>query len=405
MTTPQTRGPVAALVPGRERNRDLRAALFPSLGCQGGVRGEWKREILHPLSLYPSLVPGREQKSKLPASRVPGRERNRKLPFALAATSLLLFAAVSCGRKPNPDVISASGTIEARDVQVAAKVGGQVREVPVEEGARVRSGDVLAVLDHDALDIQLRQAEAGVALADAQLALLRQGARREDIAQARAQVDQAEASLRVAEDDARRMRALAAQGSVTVKQRDDAEARLTAAQAQAAAAREGLKKSESFTRPEELTAAQARRDQAAAAADLIRKSIADSTVTSPVGGFVTVKAVEPGDSVAPGSTVATVTELDRVHVMIYVSEVELGRVRLGERAEVRVDSFPGRVFPGRVTFISPEAEFTPKNVQTKEDRVKLVFGVKVELDNPEGLLKPGLPADAVLRPAGAPAAK
>ena len=101
----------------------------------------------------------------------------------------------------------------------------------------------------------------------------------------------------------------------------------------------------------------------------------------------------------PGSTILTLADLDSVYVMIYVTEKELGRVRLGDTAEIRIDAFPDRPFEGRITYISPEAEFTPKNVQTKEDRVKLVFGVKVEIANKDGLLKPGLPADAVLRPA------
>ena len=99
----------------------------------------------------------------------------------------------------------------------------------------------------------------------------------------------------------------------------------------------------------------------------------------------------------PGATIVTLTELDSVYVMIYVTEKEMGRVRLGDGVEVRIDAFPNKVFPGKVTYISPEAEFTPKNVQTKEDRVKLVFGVKVEIENQDGFLKPGLPADALIR--------
>jgi HlyD family secretion protein len=111
---------------------------------------------------------------------------------------------------------------------------------------------------------------------------------------------------------------------------------------------------------------------------------------------VTRRPVEAGELVSPGTTVLTISELDRVHVMLFVTEKELGRVRLGGEADVTIDAAPGRVFKGRVTFISPEAEFTPKNIQTKEDRVKLVFGVKVEIPNPDGELKPGLPADAVI---------
>jgi HlyD family secretion protein len=313
------------------------------------------------------------------------------------AAGLTLLALVSCAGNNARGVISASGTIEAVDVNVASKVSGQLQSLLVDEGTKVKPGDTLAVVDHASLDIQLRQAEAGVDLARAQLVLLRNGARREDIQQAEEALKQAQASLKVAADDARRMGELARTGSVTPKQKEDADARLTVAQAQESAAREALAKIRRLARPEEIQAAEARLAQAVAAADLLRKTIADCTITAPAGGVVTHKAVEAGELVAPGSTVVTLSELDSVYVMIYVTEKEMGRVRLGDSAEVKIDAFPNRVFSGKVTYISPEAEFTPKNVQTKEDRVKLVFGVKVEIENKDGLLKPGLPADAAIR--------
>ena len=309
----------------------------------------------------------------------------------------LLLGALACARNGAKDVISASGTIETIEVNVASKVAGQLEERAVDEGARVRAGDKLAVIDHASLDIQLRQAEAGVDLARAQLVLLRNGARTEDIQQAEAALKQAQASLTVAADDARRMRELVKTGSVTPKQKEDADARLTVAEAQRNAAAEALKKTRTLARPEEIQAAEARLAQAQAAADLLKKTIADCTITAPVGGIVTHKALEAGELVTPGATIVTLSELDSVYVMIYVTEKELGRVRLGDAAEVKIDAFPDKALSGRVTYISPEAEFTPKNIQTKEDRVKLVFGVKVEIENREGLLKPGLPADAVIR--------
>jgi HlyD family secretion protein len=315
------------------------------------------------------------------------------------AFSLFLAAlsALACSNGRDMGVIAASGTIEAIEVNVASKVGGQIERLAVGEGARVAPGDLIAEIDHAALDIQLRQAEAGVDLARAQLLLLRNGARREDIQQAEAGLKQTEANLRVASDDARRMRELLRTGSVTRKQADDAEARLTVAEAQHSAAAESLTKLRRFARPEEIQAAEARLAQAEAARDLLAKTIADCAIAAPAGGIVTHKAVEAGELVTAGATLVTLTELDSVHVMLYLTELEVGRVRLGDAADVEIDAFPGRPFPGRVTYISPEAEFTPKNVQTKEDRVKLVFGIKVEIENREGLLKPGLPADAVLR--------
>lgn len=317
----------------------------------------------------------------------------------ITALVLAALAGLACSSKAAKDVISASGTIEAIEVNVASKVSGQILTLAVEEGARVKPGDVLANVDHATADIQLRQAEAGVDLAQAQLFLLRNGARKEDIQQAEAVLKQAEAGLLVASDDARRMRELVRTGSVTTKQRDDAEARLTVAEAQRSAAAEALSKVRRLARPEEIQAAEARLAQARAAADLLTKTISDCTITAPAGGIVTHKAVEAGELVTPGATVVTLTELDSVYVMIYVTETEMGRVRLGDAVEVRIDAFRDRVFAGKITYISPEAEFTPKNVQTKEDRVKLVFGVKVEIENKDGLLKPGLPADALFRAA------
>jgi len=310
---------------------------------------------------------------------------------------LVALSGLACAARSEKNAITASGTIEAIEVNVASKVAGQVLVLAVEEGARVRPGDILAEVDHATADIQLRQAEAGVALARAQLALLLSGARKEDIQQAEAALKQAEANLRLAADDARRMRELSRTASVTVKQRDDAEARLIIAEAQRVAAAEALSKVQRLARPEEIQAAEARLAQAEAARDLLAKSIADCTIVAPAGGIVTHRAVEAGELVIPGATVVTLAELDSVYVMIYLMEREIGRVRLGDAADVEIDAFPGRPFPGKVTYISPEAEFTPKNVQTKEDRVKLVFGVKVEIENREGLLKPGLPADAAIR--------
>jgi HlyD family secretion protein len=314
-----------------------------------------------------------------------------------AAVALIALAGLACTSRSDKNVITASGTIEAIEVNVASKVAGQILALAVEEGSRVKPGDVLATIDHATADIQLRQAEAGVALARAQLVLLQNGARKEDIEQADAALRQAEANLKVAVDDAKRMRELLKSGSVTTKPRDDAEARLTVAEAQRKGAEEALNKVRRLARPEEIDAAEARLAQAQAAADLLAKSIADCTIVAPAGGIITHKAVEAGELVTPGATVVTLSELDSVYVMIYLAEKEIGRVRLGDQADVAIDAFPGRAFPGRITYISPEAEFTPKNVQTKEDRVKLVFGVKVEIENPEGLLKPGLPADATIR--------
>lgn len=312
------------------------------------------------------------------------------------STILIAFIALSCANKKNRGTITASGTIEAVEVNIAAKTSGQVEKLWVDEGSRVMTGDTLAAIDSSSLKIQLNQAEAGVKLAEAQLELLLKGARIEDIRQAEETVTQAEANLRTAEEDWKRIQNLFDKQSATAKQRDDAESRHTIAQAQQEAARQNLQKLRNLARPEEVKAAQARLEQAIASRDLLKKTIADATVISPASGIVTHKAIEQGEFVGLGITILTVAELDEVHLEIFVAEAELGRLRLGQTAEVRIDSYPDRAFGGQIIFISPEAEFTPKNIQTKEERVKLVYRVKIKIPNPENILKSGMPADATI---------
>ena len=313
---------------------------------------------------------------------------------ALHVFAAALLAMSGCSQDDGR--IAASGVVEATEVRVPARTAGQVTEVRVEEGDTVVAGQPLVGIDHSTLDLQLLQAAAGLAQAGAQLALLERGARTEDIRQGEEALRQARENLRVAQGDAERMRALFATGSVTQKQGDDADARLVVAQAQAASAAQALKKLQNLARPEELDAARALVAYAEAAVRLVRKSIDDATVRAPIAGVVTHRLVEPGEWAAPGSTLLTVADLSRVRLTIYVPEPDLVRVRLGQEAIIRVDGSPDS-YSGRVVTISSMAEFTPKNIQTRDERVKQVFAVKIEVPNPQASLKPGMPADAVLR--------
>jgi len=262
-------------------------------------------------------------------------------------TAVLLGLSVSCltlSCGEGDGSIRASGTIEVTQVTVSARVGGDVVALTTKEGARVQKGDVLARIDDTTLVLRRNQA--------------------------RDQLVQAEHNARIAAEDNRRMQSLFASGSVTQKQRDDARAGADVAQAQA--------------------------DSARTAVALAEEQLGYAVVTSPLDGFVTHKLVEAGELVFPGSALFSVSDLSRAHLTVYLTERELGRVFIGQKAAVSIDAFEKRTFPGEVVYISPEAEFTPKNVQTKEDRVKLVFAVKIDIPNPDELLKPGLPADAVL---------
>lgn len=176
-----------------------------------------------------------------------------------------------------------------------------------------------------------------------------------------------------------------------------AEARYRAAEAAVEAARATLEKLQAGPTPEEIALAEAQLHQAEAALALIDAQLAQLTLVSPITGTVATRSVHVGETVAPGATLLTLTNLDEVRLVLYIPENQIGRVRVGQRVDVTVDSFPGRVFTGYVASIGSEAEFTPRSVQTREERVNLVFAVKVVIPNPDHALKPGMPADAVVR--------
>ncbi|MCX6142623.1 MAG: efflux RND transporter periplasmic adaptor subunit [Ignavibacteriales bacterium] len=311
---------------------------------------------------------------------------------------LLIVAAIVIGCGSNhKGVIEASGTLEATEVKVSAKVPGQIESIRVQEGSQVQAGDTLIVLDRSTLELQFRQAQAGFEVADAQYRLLINGARSEDIRLGEESLRQAEASFKNASDDYARMKELLSSNTITRKQFDDAESRYTIAKAQLSSAEQGVAKLRKFARPEDLTAARARASQAQATSDLLKKQLTDAVVVAPVAGTVTHIPVEQGELMSMGSVAAAISRLDKMNLMIYVNETELGKAKLGGMADVYIDTYPDKPFPAKVVYISPIAEFTPKNVQTKEDRTKLVFGVKLEIENKEGVLKSGMPADAYVR--------
>lgn len=303
-------------------------------------------------------------------------------------TLLLIVAVAAAGCSDGDEnFVEASGTLEGTDVNIGTEVAGRVKTLRVNEGSVVTYGDTLLTIDDTEYQIQLRQAMANLESYDAAYRLALAGSREEDVIQA-------EAAFRNAEGDYKRMKDLLASQTITQKQYDDVYARFVAAQQTYEKLKRGL-------RPEEIASARTRRDYAAAQADLLRKKVRDCTVLAPTAGTVTLRAIEPGELVTLGTNVLRITRLDPVNLMIYVSEAELGKIRLGQEARVSIDAFgEGRTFDGIVVYISPTAEFTPKNVQTKEERTKLVFGVKIEVKNPDGALKPGLPADARVSTAG-----
>jgi HlyD family secretion protein len=257
----------------------------------------------------------------------------------IAIAAVVLYQQVRTNR--NDGALVLSGTIEVTEVDIGFKTPGRIARLLAEEGHRVKKGDRLAVLDSAEL--------------------------RSIVEQNRANVRSAEAEFEKARKDYDRYRTLAQDGAITSQQLD--------------ASRKAHDASLSLL------------DQARAALRTAEVRLNDLTVDAPVSGVVLSRNAEPGETVAAGVTVYTLGDLANPWVKVYVNETKLGLVRLGQKAQVSVDTFPGKVYEGEVTYIASEAEFTPKNVQTQEERVKLVFGMKVGVQNINDELKPGMPAD------------
>jgi HlyD family secretion protein len=304
----------------------------------------------------------------------------KSLVYVLA----FLLSILSACFDGSSDAIEASGTIEGTDVRVGSEVSGKIKVVRIDEGASVRKGDTLVIVDDTDYQLQLQQAHANAEAFDAQYRLALEGNRKEDILQA-------EAAFKIAEADYIRLKDLLTTQTVTQKQYDDAYNRFIAAQQTYEKLTKGLRR-------EEVIVARAMRDQATAQVDQLRKKIRDCNILAPSEGTVTLKSVEEGELLAVGNNVARITQLDPVKLTIYVAEPDLARIRIGQAAEIRIDGTE-QSFEGSVVYISSVAEFTPKNVQTQDERTNLVFAVKILIPNSAHLLKPGMPADARLLPA------
>ncbi|MCB9209536.1 MAG: efflux RND transporter periplasmic adaptor subunit [Ignavibacteriales bacterium] len=304
---------------------------------------------------------------------------------------------ISCNNGNDGNAIEATGTIEATYVSLSSKVAGEITKIYFDEGAKVNAGDTILKIDDENLQLQLMQAKAMRESAEAQLSLLQVGSRKEDVAQAEALFTQAEVSFTQAEKDKERMQNLFDANSITKKQFEDVEAKYQIVKSQYEAAKENLRKITNIARPEDMKKAQAGLNQTLANEKILLKNINDCKVTSPINGFVVEQFYEKGETVAPMSSLCKVADLNKVNLDLYVNEIELPNVQLNQKVTVTVDAFDDKTFDGKVIYISPESEFTPKNIQTPDERTKLVYKVKVEIENPELLLKSGMPADAEIR--------
>jgi HlyD family secretion protein len=232
---------------------------------------------------------------------------------------------------------------------------------------------------------------------EAQMKLMLSGARKEDVNQAEQNLNQAKVNFETAERDKIRFKNLYDSRSITQKQYEDAIARYDLMNAQYISAQENYNKVKKIFQQEEIDQAKANLNKATAGVELLKKNIRDSYVISPIKGFIVKTFVERGESVSPMSSLFKVSDLDEVELVVYVSEEELGYVKLGQKADVTIDTYKDKSYEGKVTYISSEAEFTPKNIQTKDERTKLVFAVKITIPNKDYDLKSGMPADAVIK--------
>ncbi|HSG81639.1 MAG TPA: HlyD family efflux transporter periplasmic adaptor subunit [Gemmatimonadota bacterium] len=315
--------------------------------------------------------------------------------LAVVAIAAVLWFAVF--RDGNDGVIMASGTVEATEADLGFQIAGRVDRIAVREGDRVTPGQELAWLDRTELFARRQAAEAQADAARAMLAELESGFRTEEIAQGRARLRAAEQRVNDTRRDMERARRLFEGGAVSQQRLDDAETAHELALAEYDSAMEALQILESGPRQERITAQRAALAQAEAAVAQIEAALDFAVIRAPFAGLITVRHREPGETVPAGAPVLTLMNPDDRWVRIYVRADEVGRLEFGQAAAITGDADPRREYDGTVVFIASEAEFTPRNVQTTKERVKLVYRVKVQITGDPGLdLKPGLAADVRL---------
>ncbi len=304
--------------------------------------------------------------------------------------------------KPVPvqDSIPVSGNIEITDVAVSFKIAGRVEKRLVSEGEMVKTGQVIARLDHKDLAEEVAQRRAQVTATEAVLTELKTGSRPEEIAQAEAVLARAQADGDRTKSEFERQKKLYEREVISTREFDLAKTSYEGAEARIREAGEGLTLVRKGPRREKIDQAKANLEQTRQALALAETRMGYSVLLSPFSGIVLSDNIETGEFVSSGTPVITMGDLSRLYLRAYINETDLGRVKVGQKVRVTTDTFPNKVYEGKITFIASQAEFTPKNVQTQKERVKLVYRIKVDIPNPNMELKPGMPADGdiVLEP-------
>ena len=317
--------------------------------------------------------------------------------FSSVCASMLLSACSSNnGADNNPIVLS--GTVEAREIDLSFQVGGRIAQLNTDEGQWLEQGKIAAQLDTRDYQLALQQALATADAAKANLEALKAGTRKQEIRVAEANLRKAQSQLNFAQAEVKRFSSLIPKKLASEEQLEQAQLQYEVSLASVDQAKQHLNLLREGPRKEDIKRAESEYLARQEASKSTRLQLDYTQLLSPVSGLVTVRLSEAGEVVSPGQAVVRVAELSKPWVRAYLSEPKLGRVRIGQRAQVTIDSFPDRVFDGTLTFISPVAEFTPKTVETRELRVDLVYRIKVEVQNPQGVLKIGMPADISLQP-------
>jgi HlyD family secretion protein len=292
--------------------------------------------------------------------------------------------------------IRGSGVIEVTEVDVAFEVPGTIAERYAEEGVLLDKGEPIARLDDQEYRLQVERAAAAKAAAEARYHLLLKGPRGQEIDQGLAAVEAADSELTTQQREFDRLKALYDSHVVSRAEFDQISATLAAAKANSKRTHAQLAMLKEGFRTEEVEEGRARLREAEKSLALAELNWSRCQLFAPLAGRVLSKNREAGETVPAGASIVTLGDLTRPWLNLYVGERDLGKVALGMKAYVTVDSFPNEPFTGTVSFISEKAEFTPKNIQTQDERVKLVYRVKIELENRNQALKPGMPADAEL---------
>lgn len=323
----------------------------------------------------------------------------RLLILLLVAAGAIWFGTQHMRNMEREDtgVIRVSGNIEVTAAQVSFKIPGRVVQRLVSEGESITNGQIVALLDRTELkqESAMRQADAETALAV--LAELEAGTRPEEIEQAVAALEIVRAEARRVEAEFKRQQELFTQKVISSREFETTQAASSMAAAKVRDAEARLTLLQKGPRVETIRAARSRVEQAQQAVALAETRLGYTTLRTSLSGIVLAEGIEDGEYVVPGTPVVTVGDLSQVWLRAYINETDLGRVRIGQRVQVATDTYPGKVYEGRLSFIASQAEFTPKNVQTTQERVKLVYRIKVDLANPDQELKPGMPADADIK--------